>query len=77
MQSCFKKKKKMEGVPSTCSVGELPPELHCWLCKEVMKDVVLTKCCFESFYDICILRCLSFKMWLFSAQFGCYIESQL
>ncbi|KAI3718788.1 hypothetical protein L6452_19672 [Arctium lappa] len=40
------------GMPSTCTVGDLPPELHCPLCKEVMKDVVLTsKCCFTSFYD--------------------------
>ncbi|XP_059462991.1 E3 ubiquitin ligase PQT3-like isoform X2 [Corylus avellana] len=47
--------KEMEGLQSTCSVGELPPELHCRLCKEVMKDAVLTsKCCFESFCDKCI-----------------------
>ncbi|XP_062177094.1 E3 ubiquitin ligase PQT3-like isoform X3 [Alnus glutinosa] len=42
------------GVPSTCSVGELPPELHCRLCKKVMKDAVLSKCCFESFCNKCI-----------------------
>jgi hypothetical protein len=65
------------GVPSTCSVGELPPELHCRLCKKVMKDAVLSKCCFESFCNKCMLLCLSFKMWLLSAQFGHYIESQL
>ncbi|KAF5477513.1 hypothetical protein F2P56_004146 [Juglans regia] len=47
--------KEIEGLPSTRSVGELPPELHCPLCKEVMKDAVLTsKCCFESFCDKCI-----------------------
>jgi hypothetical protein len=45
----------MEGVPSTCSVGELPPEFHCRLCKKVIKDDVLTKCCFESFCDKCML----------------------
>ncbi|KAM7257429.1 hypothetical protein ACFE04_013170 [Oxalis oulophora] len=35
--------KEIEGMPSTTrSVGDLPPELHCPLCKEVMKDAVLT-----------------------------------
>ncbi|KAL3497514.1 hypothetical protein ACH5RR_040246 [Cinchona calisaya] len=47
--------KEIEGLPSTRSVGDLPPELHCPLCKEVMKDAVLTsKCCFQSFCDKCI-----------------------
>ncbi|KAI3468974.1 hypothetical protein Pfo_025637 [Paulownia fortunei] len=47
--------KEIEGMPSTRSVGDLPPELHCPLCKEVMKDAVLTsKCCFTSFCDKCI-----------------------
>ncbi|VFQ63729.1 unnamed protein product [Cuscuta campestris] len=47
--------KEVECMPSTRSVGELPPELHCSLCKEVMKDAVLTsKCCFKSFCDKCI-----------------------
>ncbi|PON43170.1 zinc finger protein [Parasponia andersonii] len=48
--------KEIEGLPSTTrSVGDLPPELHCPLCKEVMKDAVLTsKCCFKSFCDKCI-----------------------
>lgn len=47
--------KEIEGLPSTRSVGDLPPELHCPLCKEVMKDAVLTsKCCFTSFCDRCI-----------------------
>ncbi|GER25698.1 DWNN domain [Striga asiatica] len=47
--------KEIEGMPSTRSVGDLPPELHCPLCKEVMKDAVLTsKCCFTSFCDRCI-----------------------
>ncbi|CAO2822383.1 unnamed protein product [Amaranthus hypochondriacus] len=46
--------KEIEGLPSTRSVGDLPPELHCPLCKEVMKDAVLTsKCCFQSFCDKC------------------------
>lgn len=47
--------KEIEGLPSnTRSVGDLPPELHCPLCKEVMKDAVLTsKCCFKSFCDKC------------------------
>ncbi|PWA54241.1 DWNN domain, a CCHC-type zinc finger [Artemisia annua] len=47
--------KEIEGMPSTRTVGDLPPELHCPLCKEVMKDAVLTsKCCFRSFCDKCI-----------------------
>ncbi|XP_038995870.1 E3 ubiquitin ligase PQT3-like isoform X2 [Hibiscus syriacus] len=47
--------KEIEGLPSTRSVGDFPPELHCPLCKEVMKDAVLTsKCCFKSFCDKCI-----------------------
>ncbi|PPR83974.1 hypothetical protein GOBAR_AA36739 [Gossypium barbadense] len=37
--------KEIEGLPSTRSVGDLPPELHCPLCKEVMKDAVLTSKC--------------------------------
>ncbi|XP_050230446.1 E3 ubiquitin ligase PQT3-like isoform X2 [Mercurialis annua] len=47
--------KEIEGFPSTRHVGDLPPELHCPLCKEVMKDAVLTsKCCFKSFCYKCI-----------------------
>ncbi|KAK4483614.1 hypothetical protein RD792_010813 [Penstemon davidsonii] len=47
--------KEIEGMPSTRFVGDLPPELHCPLCEEVMKDAVLTsKCCFTSFCDKCI-----------------------
>ncbi|KAM7272416.1 hypothetical protein ACFE04_027079 [Oxalis oulophora] len=47
--------KEIEGMPSTRHVGDLPPEFHCPLCKEVMKDAVLTsKCCFKSFCDKCI-----------------------
>ncbi|KAL8539843.1 hypothetical protein ACS0TY_001444 [Phlomoides rotata] len=47
--------KEIEGMPSTRSIGELPPHLHCPLCKQVMKDAVLTsKCCFTSFCDKCI-----------------------
>ncbi|XP_022751608.1 E3 ubiquitin ligase PARAQUAT TOLERANCE 3-like [Durio zibethinus] len=40
---------------SSCSVGNnIPLELYCPLCKKVMKDAVLTKCCFASFCDKCI-----------------------
>ncbi|KAI3997916.1 hypothetical protein MKX01_038807 [Papaver californicum] len=48
--------KEIEGLPSTTrSVSDLPPELRCPLCKEVMKDAVVTsKCCFKSFCDKCI-----------------------
>ncbi|EHA8586425.1 E3 ubiquitin ligase PQT3-like [Cocos nucifera] len=47
--------KEIEGLPSARPVSDLPPELRCPLCKEVMKDAVLTsKCCFKSFCDKCI-----------------------
>lgn len=47
--------KEIEGMPSTRSVGDLPPELRCPLCNDVMKDAVLTsKCCFKSFCDRCM-----------------------
>uniref|UniRef100_A0ACD5YLI1 Uncharacterized protein n=1 Tax=Avena sativa TaxID=4498 RepID=A0ACD5YLI1_AVESA len=47
--------REIDGLPTTRSVGDLPPELRCPLCKEVMKDAVLTsKCCFRSFCDKCI-----------------------
>ncbi|XP_058105960.1 E3 ubiquitin ligase PQT3-like isoform X2 [Magnolia sinica] len=47
--------REIEGLPSTRHVSDLPPELRCPLCKEVMKDAVLTsKCCFKSFCDKCI-----------------------
>ena len=46
--------KEIEGLPTTRPVSDLPPELRCPLCKEVMKDAVLTsKCCFRSFCDKC------------------------
>ncbi|KAF8755726.1 hypothetical protein HU200_011194 [Digitaria exilis] len=35
-------------------VDDLPAELHCRVCKKVMIDAVLTKCCFDSFCDKCI-----------------------
>ncbi|EEF31481.1 retinoblastoma-binding protein, putative [Ricinus communis] len=42
--------KKSQGSPS-----DVPPELLCTLCKQVMKDASLTsKCCFDSFCDRCI-----------------------
>uniref|UniRef100_A0A804U6E9 DWNN domain a CCHC-type zinc finger n=1 Tax=Zea mays TaxID=4577 RepID=A0A804U6E9_MAIZE len=44
-------------VPSAPAgaVDDLPAELHCRLCKKVMRDAVLTsKCCFDSFCDRCI-----------------------
>ncbi|KAF9622627.1 hypothetical protein IFM89_032526 [Coptis chinensis] len=47
--------KEIDGLPSTRSVTDIPPELRCPLCKEVMQDAVLTsKCCFKSFCDKCI-----------------------
>ncbi|KAJ9549987.1 hypothetical protein OSB04_022530 [Centaurea solstitialis] len=51
------RRRLIEGMPSACTVGDLPPELHCPLCIEVMKDAVLTsKCCFTSFCDKCYLK---------------------
>ncbi|KAL1565144.1 RING-type E3 ubiquitin transferase [Salvia divinorum] len=47
--------KEIEGMPSTRPIGDLPKELHCPLCQEVMKDAVLaSKCCLKSFCDKCI-----------------------
>ncbi|XWS10790.1 hypothetical protein CRYUN_Cryun38cG0027800 [Craigia yunnanensis] len=46
---------KASASTSSGSVGEnIPPELHCPLCKKVMKDAAMTKCCFASFCDKCI-----------------------
>ncbi|KAJ8565523.1 hypothetical protein K7X08_008099 [Anisodus acutangulus] len=40
---------------SKCSFREIPPELHCPLCKGLMKDAAIaSKCCFRSFCDKCI-----------------------
>ncbi|XP_060216766.1 E3 ubiquitin ligase PQT3-like [Lycium barbarum] len=37
------------------SCREIPPELHCPLCKGLMKDAVIaSKCCFSSFCNKCI-----------------------
>lgn len=47
--------REIEGLPSTRPITDIPPELRCPLCKEVMQDAVLTsKCCFKSFCDKCI-----------------------
>ncbi|XP_060202750.1 E3 ubiquitin ligase PARAQUAT TOLERANCE 3-like [Lycium barbarum] len=55
--------KEVEGLSSsssTCSSSkrsfrDIPPELHCPLCKGLMKDAVIaSKCCFSSFCDKCI-----------------------
>lgn len=47
--------KEIEGLLSNRSAGEPLPEFSCPLCKEIMKDAVLTsKCCFKSFCDQCI-----------------------
>lgn len=46
--------REIEGMPSTRSIGDLPRELRCPLCQEVMKDAVLSsKCCLKSFCDKC------------------------
>ncbi|KAK7366896.1 hypothetical protein VNO80_08899 [Phaseolus coccineus] len=52
--------KEIGGLPSTRSIGDLPPDLHCALCNNVTKDAVLTsKCCFKSFCirDYIISKC--------------------
>ncbi|KAL9231148.1 hypothetical protein vseg_006406 [Gypsophila vaccaria] len=47
--------KEVEGISSSRSSVNLPPELHCPLCNQVMKDAVFaSKCCFKSFCDKCI-----------------------
>ncbi|XP_042457869.1 E3 ubiquitin ligase PQT3-like isoform X2 [Zingiber officinale] len=58
--------KEIEGLPTTRPVCDLPPQLHCPLCKEVMKDAVLTsKCCFTSFCDKCIRDYIMSKLMCF------------
>ncbi|KAL8158658.1 hypothetical protein V2J09_000195 [Rumex salicifolius] len=48
---------EIERMSTTSSQGDLPPELNCPLCKEVMKDAVLTrKCCFNSIRDYVVSR---------------------
>ncbi|KAK4363052.1 hypothetical protein RND71_018293 [Anisodus tanguticus] len=54
--------KEIEGLSSVSSSSSskrsfryIPPELHCPLCKGLMKDAVIaSKCCFSSFCDKCI-----------------------
>ncbi|KAJ7559861.1 hypothetical protein O6H91_04G103900 [Diphasiastrum complanatum] len=47
--------KEIDGFPSTRMVGDIPPEFRCPLCRDVLKDAVLTsKCCFKSYCDRCI-----------------------
>ncbi|KAK1258782.1 hypothetical protein QJS04_geneDACA018693 [Acorus gramineus] len=47
--------KEIEGLPTTRPITDLPPELRCPLCKQAMRDAVLTsKCCCKSFCDKCI-----------------------
>ncbi|KAI3848774.1 hypothetical protein MKX03_011388 [Papaver bracteatum] len=48
--------KLVEGIPTISRrVIDIPPELHCPMCKDVMRFSVLTsKCCFQSFCDGCI-----------------------
>ncbi|KAI3904273.1 hypothetical protein MKW92_024343 [Papaver armeniacum] len=45
--------KLVEGIPTISRrVIDIPPELHCPMCKDVMRFAVLTsKCCFQSFCD--------------------------
>ncbi|XWS10231.1 hypothetical protein CRYUN_Cryun39dG0057600 [Craigia yunnanensis] len=53
---------KASASTSSGSVGEnIPSELYCPLCKKVMKDAALTKCCFASFCDKCIRDCIVSK----------------
>ncbi|KAI3946978.1 hypothetical protein MKW98_003541 [Papaver atlanticum] len=47
--------KEFEGLNCTKPLIDIPPELRCPLCKEIMQNAVLTsKCCFQSFCDKCI-----------------------
>lgn len=46
--------KEMGGVHSTRPSIDIPPELQCPLCHEVMKNAAMTsRCCFTSFCDGC------------------------
>ncbi|KAJ8554413.1 hypothetical protein K7X08_025091 [Anisodus acutangulus] len=56
--------KEIEGLSSVSSSSskrsfrDIPPELHCPLCKGLMKDAVIaSKCCFSSFCDKSIKNC--------------------
>ena len=40
-------------VASTPQKMEIPPELICHKCKELVKDAVIIPCCGESFCDEC------------------------
>ena len=49
--------REMEFITSrkSLSASDVPPQLLCPLCKQVMRDAALTgKCCFTSFCDRCI-----------------------
>ena len=48
----FRLKNKAESVGSSQKV-EIPPELICHKCKELVKDAVIIPCCGESFCDEC------------------------
>ncbi|XVF18338.1 hypothetical protein REPUB_Repub11eG0013000 [Reevesia pubescens] len=39
---------------SGCVNENIPPEFSCRLCKKIMENAAMTKCCFESFCDKCI-----------------------
>lgn len=45
-------KSKAEAVGTSKKV-EIPPELICHKCKELVKDAVIIPCCGESFCDEC------------------------
>ncbi|KAH9611027.1 hypothetical protein KSS87_015317 [Heliosperma pusillum] len=54
--------KEIGTLSSTRSIVNIPPELHCPLCNQVMKDAVFTsKCCYRSFCDKCIRDCIITK----------------
>ncbi|KAH7277569.1 hypothetical protein KP509_39G057400 [Ceratopteris richardii] len=48
-------KQEVEGLTSSKTLAHIPFELHCPLCKNVLKDAMLaSKCCFQSYCDKCI-----------------------
>ncbi|KAI5674928.1 hypothetical protein M9H77_05878 [Catharanthus roseus] len=56
--------REIEGLPTTRSrhIGDVPKELYCQLCKQIMNFAVLcSKCCFQSFCDQCIRNYISSK----------------
>lgn len=44
---------EVEGLSSNAN-NSIPSEFYCKLCKKIMENAVMTRCCFDSFCDKCI-----------------------